>query len=396
MAAAHPSTVSSSEGFDFFALGYSLIGLAGPAYPVGLSSHAALFPSNRATVVALFSGAFAASSVVFLILTSAAAAGVSRQGLFLGYGAYAVLLGLGGLVAFPDKPYKAKNGQAPEVVLRYGGRKSKSTAAVVSPSTTPGHTPAASPTGSSTSLAAGRMPFGALKDLMQAPFAKQLFSWQALALLAVQAILNVKMNVLASTYNDQLVEKAGGDVDAALAYSSVYNVLLPFGGLAVLVVGRIQDRFGPGPTFALVVGHAMLYSATVLIPSLRASVLTSVVFVVARPMTFSAFWSSVSHFFGFRNYGKIGGGLNTAAGVINLAGQVVASRLAYDVFDSFLPLNLIMLGLTFLAVPFVVYYFVQQHREPGRSAAQLPATESTEFVYKVGSQPQQHVYATPA
>ena len=374
--------LSSSTGRDMFALGFGLMGLPAAAYPMSGSSHAALFPAARGSVVALFSGAFALSSVVFLVLSSLANAGLPRRTLFLGYAAYSAVLALLAVVVYPEKPYKTgPGGEAPAVAMMFVGKREKlkqdkaqelaPVEAVSSTSEISVKVPTWSADNALNTPPASKTPpadapgshFGMLKARFGMSFRSQLFSSGALALVTVHAILNVKMNVFASTLNDQLLEKAGGDVDLALTFSTVYSVLLPLAGVVVLVTGRLQDTKGPSWVYAMVYLHAMLYSIAIMVPDIRFSVVTSALSVMARPLAFSSFGSSLANMFGFRHFGKLGGALTTCIGLVNFLGQSFANYLAYDVFDTFLPLNVILAALTLLGVPSIVFFFSKQ-RQP--------------------------------
>ncbi|PWY78085.1 MFS transporter Fmp42 [Aspergillus sclerotioniger CBS 115572] len=160
----------------------------------------------------------------------------------------------------------------------------------------------------------------------------------------------------------------------AQTLNSTFDVFLPLGGLiSVPFIGTILDNASTPFVLGTLVTTATLIGILGCIPSMIAGYANIVLFVIYRPFYYTSVSDYAAKVFGFQTFGKVYGLIICLAGFGNFA-QAGLDALTFRVFDrNPTPINAFLTGTTFLVgVVMVVYVFW----EAGKMAAASKANEN--------------------
>ncbi|KAL4975954.1 major facilitator superfamily domain-containing protein [Aspergillus desertorum] len=171
----------------------------------------------------------------------------------------------------------------------------------------------------------------------------------------------------------QQYEYLFGSADEARHINELFDFLLPLGGLcAVPFIGTILDTASTPFVLFVLAATATVIGALGCIPnSYLAAYANIILFVIYRPFYYTAVSDYAAKVFGFHTFGKVYGLIICVAGLGNFA-QAGLDALTFTVFDrNPIPVNFILTGLTAVA-GFALTIFV------GRKAAVMTASNGPE------------------
>ncbi|KAL4930487.1 putative MFS transporter Fmp42 [Aspergillus undulatus] len=182
------------------------------------------------------------------------------------------------------------------------------------------------------------------------------------ALIAFFTVLQMlRINYFVASIRQQY-EYLSGSVSAARQINEVFDILLPLGGLcAVPFIGTILDNASTPFVLLVLASTATIIGILGCIPdSPPAAYANIALFVIYRPFYYTAVSDYAAKVFGFHTFGKVYGLIICVAGLGNFA-QAVLDALTFTVFDGNpIPVNLILTGLTALSGSALVAFVWQR------------------------------------
>ena len=143
--------------------------------------------------------------------------------------------------------------------------------------------------------------------------------------------------------------------------NSFFDVALPVGGVAATpFIGLLLDNVSTATMLAVLVSMITAVGVVGSLPSLWAGYWNVILFVLVRPLYYSAMSDYAAKVFGFATFGRVYGCIIALSGMVNLF-QPLIDAMDHEAFDNNpIPVNIFLtsLGLTF-GVSLVVYVYVQ-------------------------------------
>lgn len=391
---------SDSKSFDFYIVGFSLIGWMGPAYTSSAANISNLFPNYKATIVSLFPGSFNLGSVLFLVFDLFHQNQIATfRSMMIIYSFVLAIFGIASIWIYPDSPYKLgdklaiRSSLSDVLPARFHKANNNSSIDYAKLDSKVQLTqqlsildlkqpqPEEHVELDQTPKEEENVELSEMNNQQQivetstkdVPFSMRLYDASTLKaqvisveyawLLTFHIITNLRLNFLVGTFNDQMKSTLPpNEANMAITFNSSF---LPVGSIFVLIVGRLMDKYGSPSTFALIFSHTILYGLLILIPSLEFAIFTSVVVSAGRAFLFGGWWAYIAKFMGFKRYGKLGGIANFFAGIVNLTGQYGLIWIVYNLFDgSFFFANLMAVGFGMIGIGLPIMLWRRRNRKP--------------------------------
>ncbi|KAK5113458.1 hypothetical protein LTR85_010886 [Meristemomyces frigidus] len=184
----------------------------------------------------------------------------------------------------------------------------------------------------------------------------------------------LRMNFFIATIRTQYEYMLGSE-KLARHINSFFDAALPIGGVAATpLIGLLLDNLSTANLLAILV--ALITACGVLgsLPFYWAGYVNVVLFVLLRPLYYSAMSDYATKVFGFATFGKIYGTIICFSGLVNLF-QPAIDALNFELFGGNpIPINILLAVLGFIfGVILVVFVLVQ-----GRRVQQKQAKEDAE------------------
>lgn len=168
----------------------------------------------------------------------------------------------------------------------------------------------------------------------------------------------LRMNFFIATIRTQYEYMLGSE-RLARQINSFFDYALPIGGVAATpVIGLLLDNLSTAMLLTVLVFMITAVGVLGSMPFLWAAYGNVILFVLLRPLYYSAMSDYATKVFGFATFGKIYGTIICLSGLVNLA-QPAIDALTYEAFNGNpIPVNVVLsiLGLIF-GVALVVYVF---------------------------------------
>ncbi|EOA86687.1 hypothetical protein ACJQWK_09023 [Exserohilum turcicum] len=170
------------------------------------------------------------------------------------------------------------------------------------------------------------------------------------------------------------------DYTKAVEMNNFFDVALPVGGvLSVPFIGLLLDNTSTTFTLALLVTIATTIGILGIVPETWAAYSNIILFVLYRPLYYTAVSDYSAKVFGFATFGKVYGLIICLAGLLNFS-QSALDAATHKLFrNNPVPVNVILLSLTLLVGLCLVAYVARKsnsiHRENIEDEAET-ATES--------------------
>ena len=165
----------------------------------------------------------------------------------------------------------------------------------------------------------------------------------------------------------------------AVHVNNVFDVALPAGGVASIpFIGMILDNLSTPVTILLLVVWATLIGVFGVLPYLWAAYANVVLFVIYRPLYYTAVSDYAAKVFGFHTFGKVYGLIICISGLCNFS-QSGLDALTHRVFNGDpVPVNIILMSSVFAVGVVMVGYVYRKSQAMAREWLEEEAEDATE------------------
>ncbi|KAJ5774690.1 Major facilitator superfamily domain general substrate transporter [Penicillium paradoxum] len=190
-------------------------------------------------------------------------------------------------------------------------------------------------------------------------------------LITLMTILQmVRMNYFIATIRSQYAYMLGS-IEEADKIGAFFDVALPVGGVLFTPgIGFLLDRLSVPMMLGLIVVFTTVIGVLNSIPAVWAGYLTVLLFVLLRPLYYSAMSDYTTKVFGFATFGRVYGAIICLSGIANFS-QYGLDTLTHHTFGGNpIPINAVLAGVGFIVgSSLVVFVFVsvKQPREQDRA-----------------------------
>jgi multisubunit Na+/H+ antiporter MnhC subunit len=154
------------------------------------------------------------------------------------------------------------------------------------------------------------------------------------------------------------------DYDKAIQVNDFFDVALPLGGvISVPFIGLLLDNTSTTFTLSLLVTIATAIGVLGVIPQTWAAYTGVILFVIYRPLYYTAVSDYSAKVFGFVTFGKVYGLIICLAGVLNFS-QSGLDALTHQVFrNDPIPVNVMLLSVALLiGIALVAFVYKKSHK----------------------------------
>jgi hypothetical protein len=365
-------------------IGAVVMCIGGPAIYLAAFSLRSLWPSRPSTVIALFSTAFDASTVTFLVfdLIHEARPEFSSEFFFVGLVIIGVLVAIGAVFLWPERPatVTAAPAAAPEsdakpplvaatTSSRRHSKRRRSThkkPEELLKRTSSRRKSRRRATPALTAVASLRHPATAKEDeyvfedgvvvfaLSRQPALVQLRSGIFWQLVAFSAIAIVFSNFYIGSQELRLAQMTGGDdgAEETTFLLRIFGFMLPTSFVWAPLVGPLLDKRGIITTLVVVQISSIVRVVCQLVPVPRLQIFGFVVFAFWRAAFFSVLVAAIVRIFGGKTFGTLYGTLSLICGLFNFL--IYAFTVGVTDLQSFLFIDVIELVLSVLSIAFPI------------------------------------------
>jgi MFS family permease len=352
--------------FDGYIPGYLFLALGGPFIFIPSFQLSNTFPKHSGLILALLTGAFDTSSAVLLgyrLIYQGTGGSFTPKKFFLLYLIVPVLVLLAQLFIMPSQSYKTlgeinnQTGATDSAINENNGPLTDETALL-------GSKNASNQAKAEEEKAARSGVYGALHGKTAA---QQIASPWFVLITLFTVIQMLRINYFVATVRTQYTELLGSP-ERAVQVNEFFDVALPLGGvISVPFIGLVLDHTSTTFVLGLLVCIATAIGVLGVIPEMWAAYANICLFVLYRPLYYTAVSDYSAKVFGFATFGKVYGLVICLAGVLNFF-QAGLDALTHKVFNNDpIPVNVVLLGSA-LAVGVVLVGYVARksytmHRE---------------------------------
>ncbi|MCJ1394345.1 hypothetical protein MMC18_007223 [Xylographa bjoerkii] len=188
----------------------------------------------------------------------------------------------------------------------------------------------------------------------------------------------LRINYFVATIRPQY-EYMLGDYKLAEQVNNVFDIALPLGGvISIPFIGLILDNTSTAFVLAFLVTAATTIGVLGCLPYLWAAYANIALFVIYRPLYYTAVSDYAAKVFGFYTFGKVYGLIICVAGLFNFL-QSACDALRYKQFHGDpIPVNIFLLVTVFLIGCVLVYYVHRKTQEMKRDYLEDEAEHAVE------------------
>jgi MFS family permease len=359
--------------FDGYIPGYLFLALGGPFIFIPSFQLSNTFPKHSGLILALLTGAFDTSSAMLLgyrLIYQGTEGAFSPKKFFLLYLIVPVLILLAQLFIMPSQSYKTigetvqqietngstDNATTDSDTLRANGTEEEASLL--------GSKNAETQVQAEQQKAARSGVYGALHGKTAA---QQIASPWFVLITLFTVIQMLRINYFVATIRTQYTEMLHSP-SRAVQVNEFFDVALPLGGvIAVPFIGLVLDHTSTTFVLALLVTLATTIGILGVIPEMWAAYANICLFVIYRPLYYTAVSDYSAKVFGFATFGKVYGLVICLAGVLNFF-QAGLDALTHKTFGNDpIPVNLILMGSALVVGIALVGYVARKsytmHRE---------------------------------
>ncbi|MCJ1281012.1 hypothetical protein MMC26_000330 [Xylographa opegraphella] len=189
----------------------------------------------------------------------------------------------------------------------------------------------------------------------------------------------LRINYFVATIRPQY-EYLLGSYQLAEQVNNVFDIALPLGGvISIPFIGLILDNTSTTFVLAFLVTTATTIGVLGCVPYLWAAYANIALFVIYRPLYYTAVSDYAAKVFGFHTFGKVYGLIICLAGLFNFL-QSALDALRYKQFGGDpVPVNIILLVSVFIIGGILVYYVHRKSQEMKRDYLEDEAEHSVEW-----------------
>ncbi|KAJ9231260.1 hypothetical protein DTO166G5_6882 [Paecilomyces variotii] len=195
------------------------------------------------------------------------------------------------------------------------------------------------------------------------PARKQMLSPWFILINLMTVLQMLRMNYFIATVRQQYEYMLRSERQA-VRINHFFDVALPVGGVASTpFIGILLDSFSVPTMLAVIVVLTTLVGALNCVPSIGAGYATVIIFVLLRPLYYSAMSDYAAKVFGFATFGRIYGTIICLSGIVNFS-QYGLNALTYKTFHGDpIPINIgLVVGGFVIGVILVTFVHVEGYR----------------------------------
>lgn len=376
--------------FDAFLLGYLLLALGGPFTFISSFQLSNAFPRHSGLILALLTGAFDSSSAIFLLyrLIYNKTEGVfDHRKFFLLYLVVPVIIAIIQVLIMPAKSYKtvgelvdlAEETQAADgdqldsqvlddqvdeetALLRDERREQQMERQAVMADI---ESLLGSVTGDQLVEAEERKntTSGVWGILHDRTVLQQISSPWFIFICLFTVVQMTRINYFVATIRPQY-KAILGSAERAVEVNNFFDVALPVGGIfAIPFIGIVLDHTSTTMVLSILVSVATMIGILGVLPYMWAAYANIILFVLYRPLYYTAVSDYSAKVFGFRTFGTVYGLIICLSGLLNLS-QSGLDILVHGTFHGNpIPVDIMLLGLGFVIGTALVSYVAVQVRK---------------------------------
>lgn len=352
--------------FDAYIPGYLFLALGGPFIFISTFQLSNTFPKHSGLILALLTGAFDTSSAVFLayrLIYQGTDGTFSPKKFFLIYLVVPVLVLIAQIFIMPAHSYKTvgelvKQAEVPSTATQPGAN-----------GTQDGHAQEDDVATEVTNLLGSKNGNDQMKKeqekadksgvwgaLHGRTASQQIRSPWFVLITLFTVIQMLRINYFVATIRTQYAELLGSR-SAAVHINDVFDVALPLGGVvAIPFIGLALDHTSTPFVLLLLVAIATAIGVLGVIPDVGAAYANIALFVIYRPLYYTAVSDYSAKVFGFATFGKVYGLVICLAGLFNFV-QAGLDALTHKAFaDDPIPVNVILLAAALVSGVALVGY----------------------------------------
>lgn len=381
--------------FDAYIPGYLFLALGGPFVFISSFQLSNTFPQHSGLILALLTGAFDSSSAVFLfyrLIYSASNGSFTPQRFFLVYLIVPVCIMIVQVFVMPANSYKtvgelmtqAENPSQDDGITEYGtadiarGREDHEQRKKRRESAVSEMTSLLGKSGNEQQEQEERKKkisgvWGVLHGRSALQQIKTPWFWLIAFFTVVQM---TRINYFVATVTTQYEYILHSDA-LAEHVNHVFDIALPVGGLlSIPFIGLVLDNTSTTFTLGLLVAVASAIGVLGCLPYLWAAYANIALFVLYRPLYYTAVSDYAGKVFGYHTFGKVYGLIICMAGLLNFS-QAGLDALTHKTFNRDpLPVNLILLFIALVVGIALVGYVFWKSRALERDQLEEEAEEA--------------------
>ena len=373
--------------FDAYIPGYLFLALGGPFVFISSFQLSNTFPQRSGLILALLTGAFDSSSAIFLfyrLMYSASRGSFTPQKFFLVYLIVPIFIIVVQIFVMPANSYKTVGELITQVEERTEEtdpdsedmvRWRQHRESVVSETTT---LLGKSATKQQTEEEQKKKISGVWGALHGRSAMQQIMTPWFILVALFTVIQMTRINYFVATVWTQYEYMLHSD-DLAELINHVFDVALPVGGvLSIPFIGLVLDNTSTPFTLGLLVFVATAIGVLGVLPFMWAAYGNIILFVLYRPLYYTAVSDYAAKVFGFQTFGKVYGLIICLAGLLNFS-QSGLDAMTHKVFHRDpLPVNIILLVIALVVGVALVGYVYHQSRHLKRDALEEEAEEAAD------------------
>ena len=373
--------------FDAYIPGYLFLALGGPFVFISSFQLSNTFPQRSGLILALLTGAFDSSSAIFLfyrLIYSASHGSFTPQKFFLVYLIVPIFIIVVQIFVMPANSYKTVG----ELITQAEERTEETNPdsedmarwrqhreSVVSETTT---LLGKSATKQQTEEEQQKQISGVWGALHGRSAVQQIMTPWFILIALFTVVQMTRINYFVATVWTQY-QYMLHSYDLAELINHVFDVALPVGGvLSIPFIGLVLDKTSTPFTLGLLVFLATAIGVLGVLPFMWAAYGNIILFVLYRPLYYTAVSDYAAKVFGFQTFGKVYGLIICLAGLLNFS-QSGLDAMTHKVFHRDpLPVNIILLVIVLVVGVALVGYVYHQSRHLKRDALEEEAEEAAD------------------
>lgn len=374
--------------FDAYIPGYLFLALGGPFVFISSFQLSNTFPQNSGLILALLTGAFDSSSAVFLfyrLIYSASHGSFTPQKFFLVYLIVPIFIIVVQIFVMPANSYKTVGELITQAEERTGendpdsedtARRRQHRESVISETTS---LLGKSATKQQTEEEKKQRISGVWGALHGRSALQQIMTPWFIFIALFTVVQMTRINYFVATVRTQYEYMLHSDARAEQV-NHFFDVALPVGGvLSIPFIGLVLDNTSTPFTLALLVFVATAIGVLGVLPFMWAAYGNIILFVLYRPLYYTAVSDYAAKVFGFQTFGKVYGLIICLAGLLNFS-QSGLDAMTHKVFHRDpLPVNIILLVIALVVGVVLVGYVYHQSRHLKRDALEEEAEEAEDM-----------------
>ena len=189
-----------------------------------------------------------------------------------------------------------------------------------------------------------------------------------------------RINYFVATIRPQY-EYLLGSYSLAKHVNHIFDVALPVGGvLSVPFIGLLLDNFSTHSILGFILFVVTIIGILGVLPFIWAAYANIAIFVLYRPLYYTAVSDYAAKVFGFQTFGKVYGAIFLLAGMMNFS-QAGLDAATYKIFDGNpVPVNIILMVIVLIIGSTLVGYVWYKSRSVAREELEEEANDTPETI----------------